>query len=177
MTPALFLDLERRVLADPDGSQHAAWAASLKPCTDPEQFGMEAVWCILCDGTSYKAARSMERLWNDKKKCNHTNKAAALRRWEAHYLEWWGIYQKCATDADRIAYIGTLPYMGPALRFQLAKNLGITSVCKPDVHLKRLAARYDMEPQALCEKLADETGHTVAYVDTILWFAAIRRWV
>lgn len=42
---------------------------------------------------------------------------------------------------------------------------------KPDVHLQRLADLEGVCAQALCERLAKETGYRVATVETLIWRA------
>lgn len=42
---------------------------------------------------------------------------------------------------------------------------------KPDVHLERLAAYEGRTTARLCRRLARQTGHRVATIDTILWQA------
>ncbi|MBU1001637.1 MAG: hypothetical protein KKE73_03835 [Proteobacteria bacterium] len=173
-----YTDLELRTLADTEGQRQAVWACELTPCTSAEDMLAEAVWVILGSGISYNAARSMERELNDTGRCAHPGKAKAIAYWQKNYKGIWAEYSAKATDAERLAYLRRQPYFrGDALPFLLAKNLGMTSYCKPDVHLVRLAARHGYESaQAMCEDLARQSGHTVAYVDTIIWFAAMKGW-
>lgn len=176
MTPETYAALESRTLADAEGAELCAWVNGLKRCESAEAFLREAVWVILCSGVSYRAARTMEAKWLATGECSHPGKAAAIRAWTANHALWWLSYQERKTDADRIAYLATLSYMGPALRYQLAKNLGCLGVCKPDRHLIRIADSAGTTPQALCEDLSRATGRNVAFVDSVLWFAAMRRW-
>lgn len=173
-----FSSLESRVLGDPEGRQHAFWAASLNPCETAQHFLGEACWVILGSGISHKAARSMERALDETGHCAHPAKDRAIQYWRKNFEGMWEEYLSKTTDEERLAYLRKQPYFrGNALPFQLAKNLGITSYCKPDVHLVRLARMYHYpEPQAMCEALSESTGHTVAYLDTILWFACMRGW-
>lgn len=64
-----------------------------------------------------------------------------------------------------------LPGVGPALACHLARNLGNINICKPDVHLKRIATHYGSNTvEALCKNISsDPIGKT----DLILWLAAI----
>lgn len=71
---------------------------------------------------------------------------------------------------DKLAYCETLPWIGQITKYHLAKNFGL-QFAKPDVHLQRLADRERCTPQALCERLAHESGYKVATVDVILWRA------
>jgi hypothetical protein len=65
----------------------------------------------------------------------------------------------------------SLPHIGGITKYHLAKDLGC-DVAKPDRHLVRISAKYDMTTEELCEKLSNETGDSIAAVDFILWRAA-----
>gem|GEM_PF-4795236 len=171
--------LENLVLADAEGVDMAEWARGLSPCPDAVTMLRQYIWVVLCSGISYRAARSMEEHLNETGRCSHPHKDKAIQTMFRRYRGCWQEYQHASTDAERLRIIRTWPYMGgKALPFQLGKNLGITGFCKPDVHLNRLAALHGwVEPQAMCEALArGEFGQTVAYVDTVLWFAAMKGW-
>lgn len=178
MDLAEFRALEALVRADPEGRRMAAWALALTPCTSWEAFLDEYCWVVLGSGISHRAARSMEATWCQFMACAHPMKRRALiTAWDSA-REWWSSYSAASDDAGRLAFLRTLPMMGgQALVYQLCKNLGITGYCKPDVHLVRLARRCGTQtPQRMCEALAAATGRTVAYVDTVLWYAAMRGW-
>ena len=173
-----YREMETKVRIDSEGRKMALWASDLKPCNNPEVFTGEAQWVIFCSGISAIAARTMHVCYLRTGDCNHPHKEKAVRAWEANGEDWWFEYQKRETDTERLDYLRTLPYMGgKALVYQLAKNLGITDYCKPDVHLLRMAERFDYDhPQIMCEYIAEYTGKSVAYIDTVLWFAAMKRW-
>lgn len=68
------------------------------------------------------------------------------------------------------AKIALLPFMGPALRYHVARNIGNVTSVKPDIHLNRLASHYGIESaQKLCETIS---GFPPAYNDLILWLAS-----
>lgn len=71
---------------------------------------------------------------------------------------------------DKVGQLRELPYIGEVTSYHLAKNLG-ADVAKPDVHLERLARREATTSQALCDRLARESGLRAATIDTILWRA------
>ena len=174
-----FIEMESKVKSDLEGSEMALWAANLQPCISYVQFIREAQWVIFCSGISAKAARSMQLKYSKTGECKHPHKNKAVQLWDKHGEKWWSEYRMHEDNDERIAYLRTLPYMGgKALIYQLAKNLGITGYCKPDVHLLRLADAfgYEHHPQVMCEEISHRTRYTVAYVDTILWFAAMKRW-
>lgn len=178
MKAVIFRKLESKVLEDEEGRRVAEWAISLKPCRNSRAFLGEAIWVILCSGISYNAAKTMEEAFYRTGTCNHPHKATAISKWQANHRLWWKKFSAMDTVETKISFLRTLPYMkGKALPFQLAKNLGINSVCKPDVHLIRLADLHGYKtPQAMCERIARKTHKTVAYIDTVLWFAAMKGW-
>lgn len=100
-------------------------------------------------------------------------KATAVQRVRlAIWQQGWPAFHACyVKDRDPVK-LGKLPFMGPALSCHLARNLGNTSVVKPDKHLKRLATHYGYEsPDHMCRKL--DTTRPPAMVDLTLWLAAI----
>jgi hypothetical protein len=66
-------------------------------------------------------------------------------------------------------YIQTLPFMGKATAFHLAKNLGL-DVVKPDRHLVRVSefAGYP-SPHEMCVQIAESLGERVSVVDLVIW--------
>lgn len=65
---------------------------------------------------------------------------------------------------DPLAALATLPYIGSITKYHLARNLG-ADYAKPDVHLNRLAEAEQVDAQALCERLAAESGYRVGTVE------------
>jgi thermostable 8-oxoguanine DNA glycosylase len=81
--------------------------------------------------------------------------------------------------------VGTLPFMGPALRHHLARNIGNTSCAKPDLHLTRLVEKHEIVDlsglgltavQNLCHLIKRQCKPLEFYplgkVDMLLFFAA-----
>lgn len=64
-----------------------------------------------------------------------------------------------------------LPGIGPALSCHLARNLGNVHVCKPDVHLKRVAETYGL--QTVHELCVAASLEPVGKTDLILWLASV----
>ena len=99
-------------------------------------------------------------------------KAKAIRRLREMIAElgWEQFRLKYLEAADPLK-IAKLPFMGPALRNHLARNLGNLQVVKPDVHLNRLAYRYGYkDAQEMCEKVSN---FAPGLNDLVLWFASI----
>jgi hypothetical protein len=80
------------------------------------------------------------------------------------------LYAGYLAAEDKIAFLETMAWIGPITKFHLAKNFG-GNFAKPDVHLNRLADAEGTTAQALCERLAAESGYRAATIDLILWRA------
>ena len=98
---------------------------------------------------------------------NHPGKARAIDDIWARREEY---FTGFLAAADALEYCASIPWIGDITKYHLAKNFG-AQVAKPDVHLQRLAALEGSTPQALCERLAQESGFKVATVDVLLWRA------
>lgn len=173
-----FHELEKLCENDSEGKEMISWVLNLKQCLSASKFLSEAIWVIMCSGISYKAARTMEKKYHDNGICNHPHKNNAIKLWEKNHKEWWDEYDLLFNDPEKMEFLKTLPYMGgKALVYQLAKNLGFKNVCKPDVHLNRLAKINGFRsPQRMCKEISDNTGKFISYIDTILWFSASKGW-
>lgn len=76
---------------------------------------------------------------------------------------------KARVVSDGVEFIQTLPYMGPATSYHLAKNLGLDQV-KPDRHLIRVAqATRHRSPEELCRSIAQVTGERLSVIDLVIW--------
>lgn len=66
-------------------------------------------------------------------------------------------------------YLETFDYIGPVIKYHLAKNIGFDCV-KPDRHLVRIAAvaRYET-PEQMCKAIQEATGDRLAVIDYVLW--------
>jgi len=70
---------------------------------------------------------------------------------------------------EGVPFLQSLPYIGPATSYHLAKNLGL-DVVKPDRHLVRISALmgYD-NPADFCETISTSVGDRVSVVDVVVW--------
>jgi hypothetical protein len=70
---------------------------------------------------------------------------------------------------EGVSFLQSLPYIGPATSYHLAKNLGL-DVVKPDRHLLRIAALlgYD-NPADFCKAISTSVGDRVSVVDVVVW--------
>ena len=70
---------------------------------------------------------------------------------------------------EDIEFIQTLPFMGKATSYHLAKNIGL-DVVKPDRHLVRVAeATGYNSPLMLCEEISRIVGDRVSVIDIVIW--------
>lgn len=158
------------------------WAEKIAPPKTAEDFAGEAIWTICCSGMKFTVARIIEKRCTDAlaagtpvaKVFKHEGKAAAIEDiWEgraSYFAAWNGGLRLAWTDKETLDFLESLPWIGPITKFQLAKNFGM-DVCKPDVHMQRLADHHGVTPTKLCVDLARKTGFRIATVDTVLWRA------
>lgn len=101
-------------------------------------------------------------IFNHKEKMKSIIQVAEMLRSEG----WQAIQEEI--EHDPIGYLDSLPFIGKVTRYHLARNLGF-DVVKPDRHLVRLAAEYDMTPFELCNEIHKQTGRRLGTIDVILW--------
>jgi hypothetical protein len=82
---------------------------------------------------------------------------------------------KRQVQQEGVRFIQSLPFMGPATSYHLAKNIGL-DVVKPDRHLLRVAAAAGFEtPEQLCKEITSVVGDRVSVVDLVIWrFATLK---
>ncbi len=167
----LFLELVQRL--GQQGLDDIAWAESLRPPVDPDQFAFDAIFVVCNSGMHHRIA---QKIFD---KCvpallegrpvigvfKHPGKAQAI---ETLWRDRVALLAAYNAATDKLAFCQSLPWIGAITKFHLAKNYA-AEVAKPDVHLQRLADRAGVTPQALCESLAKATGWRVGTVDTLLW--------
>jgi len=59
-------------------------------------------------------------------------------------------------------------YIGDILKYHIARNIGIDTI-KPDLHIKRIAEHYDLDPFEMAKDLSKHFKIPEHTVDTILW--------
>ena len=137
-------------------------------------FFREYSWVVISSGISNKAATSVFHKLMETRNIDvvkHPGKNKALKKADCDYLKWFFHLQKCKTDKERIEYLRTLPYMGPATSLHLARNLGI-DVAKPDRHLVKIANHFGYghtDVQTMCEHISKQMGERVGTIDIVLW--------
>ena len=151
------------------------WSENCGPPTSAEAFARETIFVICNSGMKSTVARGIfERVCGAiargesvRTAFNHPGKAQAIDEIWARREEYFAGF---LSAADPLEYCASIPWIGAITKYHLAKNFG-AQVAKPDVHLQRLSALEETTPQALCERLAQESGFKVATVDVLLWRA------
>lgn len=151
------------------------WQQSVKPCKDAITFHSETCWVILNSGMKEQIARiiweRIQNAWTSGKDIStifkHKGKVAAIKFVTENYISLFEGYLKAD---DKINFLKTIPFIGNITCFHLAKNLGF-DVVKPDRHLVRVAEKYSINPDQLCDKLSKETGDKKCVVDIVIWRA------
>jgi hypothetical protein len=70
---------------------------------------------------------------------------------------------------DGIEYLARFPYIGPATKYHLAKNIGLPAV-KPDRHLLRVTQKVGYEsPLSMCSDISRMVGDKISVVDLVIW--------
>src|SRR5260370_2025861 len=71
--------------------------------------------------------------------------------------------------SDGVEFLRSLPFIGPATSFHLAKNIGL-DVVKPDRHLMRICALAGYEnPADFCANISTVVGDRLSVVDLVVW--------
>lgn len=151
------------------------WSEDAAPPTSPEDFALEAIF-VVCNGGM---KNTVARLIYDRvvplvtaggtaaDGFKNVGKARSIDKlWTGRQANFDGYM----AAEDKVEFCETLPHIGKITKFHLAKNFG-ADVAKPDVHLQRLADHHRTTAQALCERLAGESGYKARTVDVVLWRA------
>jgi hypothetical protein len=157
------------------GQDDIAWAEAIREPVDADDFALEAIFVICNSGMKNTVARGIyERIVKQlyagapaRDAFKHEGKVKAI---EAIWFDRRPLFEQFRQAPDKLAFCESLPFIGGITKYHLAKNFG-AQVAKPDVHLQRLADHEGVTAQALCERLAAETGYCVSTIDTVLWRA------
>lgn len=150
------------------------WAENLVPVSDALAFWREYAWVVLNSGMKNQVAAGIwqrvrpvvEQGGSASLVFGHKGKAGAIDAVYASRAEKLAEY---LAAPDKLAYLRSLPWIGPITCWHLAKNFG-HDVAKPDRHLVRIAGAEGVD--GLCSRLAGATGDRVATVDLVIWRAA-----
>ncbi len=157
------------------------WQTNIQPVEDPIVFRNEAIWVILNSGMREQIARMIHgRIWRAvadgvdiSEVFGHVGKVAAIKLIMGEYVRMFNGY---LAAPHKIEYLQEIPFIGSITKYHLAKNLGHDCV-KPDRHLVRIAKKYGMNCEDMCEKLSNETGDKVSVVDIVIWRSANLGWI
>ncbi|QDZ06391.1 hypothetical protein FPZ24_01970 [Sphingomonas panacisoli] len=169
-----FREIEAALLARGYGDM-INWSENVEPPRDCGVFAREAIY-VICNGGMRvaianaifrKCMRALRRRRSVMEVYGHPGKAAAIDHIWAHRKV---LFEAYKVAKNKIAFLETLPWIGPTTRYHLAKNLSL-NVVKPDVHIMRLAKGEGSTARRMCERLAILTGYRAATIDVILWRA------
>ena len=157
------------------GFNDIEWSEVIAPPADADDFGGEAIFVICNSGMKNTVAREIFKrvmaalgaAQSASTAFRHPGKSAAI---DTIWRDRAALYAAYMAADDKLAACEALPWIGGITKYHLAKNFG-ADVAKPDVHLQRLADQHGCTPQALCDRLAAETGYRAATIDTVLWRA------
>jgi hypothetical protein len=174
MTAHQYLDLKAEIIRR--GYAHEVdWAENVKPVADPDTFWMEYAWVVLNSGMKNtvasgiweKVRRAVEAGQSASTVFGHKGKAGAIDEVFRRRVELLAEYQAAAAP---LAFLESLPWIGPITKYHLAKNFG-HDCAKPDRHLVRIAGS-EQAAHDLCAFLARQIGDRIATVDLVIWRAA-----
>ena len=140
-----------------------------------DDFGREFMYVILNSGMNNKIAQGIYRaaIKHGIKAIGHPGKRAAIEEGLAKKQEWFDELKSKKTLNEQLAFLETLPWIGPITKYHLARNLGI-DVAKPDRHMVKMAQYFNFpNVQKLCEYVSVQTGDRIGTVDVILWRFAV----
>lgn len=152
------------------------WQENLKICEDSAEFCQEYIWVVINSGMKNQIARiimdrinkAMEYGKDISAVFGHKGKVSAIKDMLNNYEK---IFEQFIKAEDKLEFLESLSWIGKITKFHLIKNLGYDYV-KPDRHLIRIANKYNITPDELCNKLSKKAGLRKATVDIILWRSA-----
>jgi thermostable 8-oxoguanine DNA glycosylase len=167
--------------------------------TDKTTFFREYIWVVHATGFSAKAvSKFLDRLFtaygkydvlsaedpqesvervrkivNNPQKILAVHKCASLLT-SPDYDDWESKKSKWKKDVSELA---NLPYIGTTTMYHLGRNIGLKGLVKPDLHLVRMASRFNQEsPIKLCEWLKGHVEEAksldLGIIDLCLWYYA-----
>ncbi len=175
MTTETYLQLKRAVI-EAGHAEDIEWAETVAPPFDALYFWCDYAWVVLNSGMKNTVARGIWARIRRAQSCGeplntvfgHPGKVRALEDVLYNRHEWFARYREAE---DKLAFLESMPWIGPITKYHLAKNLGL-DYCKPDRHLVRIAKSYGLEVVEMCQALADATGDRIGTVDVVIWRAA-----
>lgn len=175
MTTETYLRLKQSVI-DAGYEDDIEWAETVVPPVFAIYFWYAFAWVVVNSGMKNTvAAKIWERIQGAIERgesvasvFRHPGKGRAIQDVFDARQEWFACYREAD---DKLAFLESMPWIGPITKYHLAKNLGLDH-CKPDRHLVRIAEGYGLEVVEMCQALADATGDRIGTVDVVIWRAA-----
>lgn len=175
MKPEEYLKLKQELIGKGYGGE-LEWCRQVEPCKNSMEFFLQYSWIVISSGMKNQVAQEIHRKIFDcmlrdgnphkiHEVFGHKGKVRAIKIFWGMKNERFHYYQEAQ---DKLAYLETLPWVGPITKYHLARNLGL-DVCKPDRHLVRIAQKYQKIPAELCHDLSMATGDRIGVVDVVLW--------
>ena len=194
----MYLHAKQHVLNE-GFSDEIDWQDSLDiDLVKESEFLSEAAWVILSSGMSVKVInkvfpgisrsflnwKSASAIVEDSANCfeesykifSNSRKLMAIVKMAEHVNDIGFNELIKMVKTEKIRFIQTLPFMGPATSFHFAKNIGL-DVAKPDRHLIRIAQVFGYDcPNSLCSDIAIVTDEKISVIDLVLWrYAVLNR--
>jgi hypothetical protein len=177
-----YFNLKERII-EAGYADDVAWAENPRICASADDFAREHAFVVCNSGMKAQiAVEIFRRVWAaliESRPIDDTifRNKPKRRAMQYVYDNRERLFAEYNAAEDKIAYLETLPYIGAIIKFHLAKNFGF-DCCKPDRHLVRVAGMYaDGTPEALCQRLSEETGNNINTVDVVIWRAANLRFI
>jgi len=151
------------------------WAQTVGAPTSADLFVREYIFVVCNSGMLAQIARviyskvisALEAGMHPTSVFGHAGKSAGIWAVWSDREVWFSRFNEAA---DKVAFLESMPWIGPITKWHLAKNFGL-DVAKPDRHLVRVAERYQTTPKLLCDAIAQATGDRVGTVDYVIWRA------
>lgn len=146
-----------------------------QPPKDWQRFLSEYIWMVIKTGMSEENARLVyDRVWplarqghNVAHVFTHKQKASAINSVALHANTHFITYTRAR---DKLEFLGTLPWVGPKTKWQLAQNLGV-DVVEDDNTLARIANQRNETQDEMLDRLSRDCGHRRATVAWVLLYA------
>ena len=175
MTPETYTALKAELLIQGYAAE-IAWAEEVGPPANATGFFLEYGWVVVNSGMKNQVAERIFNRFMEKGSLStirHDGKRNAIKN---VLLNRDSLFQRLVEANNKLAFLESLPWIGPITKYHLARNLGL-DFAKPDRHLQRFANAIGFENvQEMCEKAARETGERIGVIDVILWRALSQGW-
>ncbi len=152
-----------------------AWSESVSEPDTAEAFAFETVSVICYAGLRHSVAaglycRVVEALRADEGAASVVEDPIKASAIDHVWMNRHSLLTAYQASKNKVEFCGNLPSINDISKFHLAKCLG-ADVAKPDAHLTKLAKGHGETVQAMCDRLAGQSGLRSTTVDLLLWRA------